>query len=748
MKKKFLYIIFALLCLNSIQAQRAAPDEINFKKYWWYHYRLVNDFLVKGDCKGCSEPANERDYQTVDATGIHTRTMKWGDQTISLGMYIGVLATEYRLLKNNGQPVDTTVEELYYALKAFNRLDEDAEEFYSSPGTHPHSPYDLNGFFMRDDVNGNFLEDHPQIKNGKIATREVEFVDSDYGADDLRTNEMSHDQVWHMFMGLALVSSLVDHGENYHGMPLNDLTGNYDINREAKDIADRIMNCIRSHNWIIKNPVTGQNVLRGPYVYELSYGAAEAGCFIENENVNEEPGYPVHTCNEYHDLISLGDAYLWNELGKPHGGVYVTTDEDYKVQVLAAIGKSWWTAMYPLIPNPMAFLAGMFNYYNITHPFEFISNVIAGLSGMSFLPQNVTGLELGIRAGIRDWQHLPLLLQVLHGGGSTVSSSTYYDILDHAPCNGPYNFGYPANSAPFEWSTDNRMLSPDRRGDFLTNVPTIVNPINGDVILQGHSIGDDRVFPFYGEYNGLDYMLYYNLYTLVNGSAAGAFYNYMDRRITISYPFGLIGTHLNGTTVEGFHTIDAYNIINSNAKVDYRAGEEIHLGNGFHAISNCEFHAYIDPFQCDGGTYRMATNSNDSSNDDGMKNAVAYAGQTTFVSYPAKPKQKDNTSETIYSTPQHTEQTNTTSSNPVIAANKSEISIQPNPTNGSFTVVMKNEERVNAKLTLFNIFGNVIFQQVISNPSAIIDISGEAKGIYYLKVENGQKVSVEKIVFQ
>jgi hypothetical protein len=69
-----------------------------------------------GSDKGGSLPINERKFnKTVD--------IKYGDETIALGYYLGVLATEYKLLKNNNKPVLETIKEIYYALEAFNRID-------------------------------------------------------------------------------------------------------------------------------------------------------------------------------------------------------------------------------------------------------------------------------------------------------------------------------------------------------------------------------------------------------------------------------------------------------------------------------------------------------------------------------------------------------------------------------------------------------------------------------------------------
>mgnify|MGYP007022323200 CR=1 FL=1 len=73
--------------------------------------------------------------------------LQYGDQTIKLGWYIGVLATEYRLRMNHGTGIDPQIilEELWSALEAYERLDKLAETVYGEPPS-------LNGFFLRDDI--------------------------------------------------------------------------------------------------------------------------------------------------------------------------------------------------------------------------------------------------------------------------------------------------------------------------------------------------------------------------------------------------------------------------------------------------------------------------------------------------------------------------------------------------------------------------------------------------------------------
>src|SRR6476620_7865021 len=99
--KTTLKILIFFLFINTplIYSQN---DQLNMKKYWFYRYRLMNDFMVKGpDCKGCSEIMNERDHNGDDQVVVPAiKIAKWGDQSFNLGEYIAILATEFKLLND------------------------------------------------------------------------------------------------------------------------------------------------------------------------------------------------------------------------------------------------------------------------------------------------------------------------------------------------------------------------------------------------------------------------------------------------------------------------------------------------------------------------------------------------------------------------------------------------------------------------------------------------------------------------
>jgi hypothetical protein len=124
--------LLALLLFLSMQWCHAqTTDEDNLQKYWKYRDQLRKRFMKIGNGTGESQPATviipNRQYGQEDQTT--GSIIQWRDGTITLGYYWMVLATEYRLLHQNNQDVQPTLNELYYAMQSINRLDRNAEPY-------------------------------------------------------------------------------------------------------------------------------------------------------------------------------------------------------------------------------------------------------------------------------------------------------------------------------------------------------------------------------------------------------------------------------------------------------------------------------------------------------------------------------------------------------------------------------------------------------------------------------------------
>jgi hypothetical protein len=101
--------LIAVLLSKVILCQ--SVDQENLEKYWKYRDQLRKRFMKIGVFPGESIPASaiipNRQYGQADQTT--GSIIQWRDATISLGYYWIVLATEYKLLSENGQDVQPTL---------------------------------------------------------------------------------------------------------------------------------------------------------------------------------------------------------------------------------------------------------------------------------------------------------------------------------------------------------------------------------------------------------------------------------------------------------------------------------------------------------------------------------------------------------------------------------------------------------------------------------------------------------------
>lgn len=717
-------------------AQTQADDLVNMKKYWFYHYRLLNDFMAKGDKPGESQPMGQRALNNPA-----NQIAKWGDGTLCLAQYISVLATEYKLLRDNNQPTDTTIQELYYALRAFNRLDYNAER-----NTYAcYEPKTLNGFFMRDDVPDNFLIDHPNLAHGLTSTRQVSIVESDFDAHwqdgTNRDNEMSQDQVMHLMGAFALVRKCLYPGgisyKNEAGVPqpLNDIGQNTDIYDEAYFITNRIISYIKNANWNIPIPNSTFYVARGPNAFYIAYGLAEAANYIKFGNSSNLIYLPVvhrypnsYLNPSYQDAISETSCVTplplpWMDAGKQ--SLYFIPD-DYKRDIIATIGDSWYTHALPVtVSSPV----DIYQYAQIDwqHPFQFIEDIIHTVVQSIELPVPITMADIASKVQNippYNYFHFPLLFQALHGNNTFnyIPQTTYTNLLNSAPPCGPYNYG-PNNSSTYEWSADSRVYDAENRG---------------------HDPG-----VFRGEFNGLDYMLYYNLYHMAAGTSVPTV-NYMDRVITIPFPTTdnpSFGTTSNPANLIAFNTISASNTISTNTDVTYRAGNEITLLPGFTAEAGSNFHAYIEPITCN----EYSDPNNRSSGNVGDD----YTGQTTFVTYPeVNGSFEFNNNSMSSNDPQNTNQVapiktpNVSGPSPTVSG----ILVYPNPNSGTFQIMIThNNQSIGVKeLKVYDMMNREVWSTGASaNAVFNVDISMYSRGIYYIRsVNESGEIEMKKIIKQ
>lgn len=436
----------------------------NLLKYWRYRNRFNSGFIVNGEQCGNGLPAADRGGWSWPAPEIH-----FGDAVNDMGYYISVLATEYKLLRNNGRSTNATEEQIYYALQELNRLDAYAESSwveYLATGTLDfcQGPADMNGFMIRDDVPHNYVATYGAQLNAEVGRLYQISVNST--PRGVRPTEISQDHLFSLMTGLALVTKLVDTSTTYNGVNLV---------QETKDIVTRVLNWIKSYQWVITNPVRGLCV----------YGVSNTCWDNPPDPPNDPLGYQK-CCSDGGAVTtpySFGFAEAANKIvyGFTSGVSYGPFHDSISAQ-----NQGTWIGS-TLVWAPPTW-----------HGENFILQLSAvGDSIHNLLGQNLTVPRLNLLSRKINREHIPLIHDVLYGHGHQIPNFLTSCLINSAPCSGPFGRLY-GQTGPYEWATPNRFkIDPGERQDA-------------------------RVIDRCSEYYGLDYMMLYNLYRLVN--AGGPFY--------------------------------------------------------------------------------------------------------------------------------------------------------------------------------------------------------------------------------
>jgi hypothetical protein len=222
MKKSILIILF--LFETFVALGQFNYTEVT-QRYFYYRHRLKR-FVCVGPNAGESLVAsgrNTRDSNNVLCTSPPPSLSKYyyiigyDDQPNQLGFYIGLLATEWKLLNDQGLPVDSTTRELFYALDAINRLDMTDNGIGNTA---------IDGSILREDVPADFVTNHPQLNSGLNPPSIFEtnkwppmgvntgmvgwanYVKSYANCTEPNLNTASKDHYYRLMLGLALVKNV------------------------------------------------------------------------------------------------------------------------------------------------------------------------------------------------------------------------------------------------------------------------------------------------------------------------------------------------------------------------------------------------------------------------------------------------------------------------------------------------------------------------------------------------------------
>ena len=307
MNKLFVVFFSFLFSFSLISQEKLDSASLNLQKYWYYRWRFQNDFTFVGEGQGRSLPIQSR-------KGIRwVQDIEFVDATLYLGFYWSILATENKLLRINERwdDLEKNKTELYYAIKAFERLDKAGETFLGKEAK-------VDGYFMRDDVPGDFIdsvrnrenyEHFNQKKTIAPGTTPVcnVMVSDFYNAGNPENHtinfshppEMSQDQVIWLSMGALFIAQSLPEGIDSVQL-LNGEKIAFDFVGEAKRHITNMINYCRfkypknskRENWQIYNPL-GNKVWPGQNVFMFKYPLSIIGEKLYNPQAeNNQPFHP------------------------------------------------------------------------------------------------------------------------------------------------------------------------------------------------------------------------------------------------------------------------------------------------------------------------------------------------------------------------------------------------------------------------------------------------------------------------
>ncbi|TAG59206.1 MAG: T9SS C-terminal target domain-containing protein [Cytophagales bacterium] len=561
---KFKLFILFLLTNNFVYCQTIT------EKYWNYRNFFNDNFILRGFGNdfmgGYSLPVSDiKSMPHYNESGeINTKFIEgfgninlggfpnvtFGDCTIQLGYYIGVLGIEFRLLREAGENTEDLEQEIYEALTALERLDKNSDRFVGKVDggvnwIEPHWAHVSDGMLLRDDVRDDFLgiffdqkkiaqRYYPQItKPESIQSLKSLFISnsrSDCKGDFSATlagsvggtykkgggNLLSPDQIAYLFLGLTIMKKY-SFNTTVTAKNSEGTTVSYNTWQWCQQIITRIIKNIDKNNFTLKNG------------FGIPVGA--------------EPNIEMHKYPIQRIQVQWGDnTALINSGGNIISGGF-----------------------YDIFPNSLVNADRTCDYARENH-FDYAPEILwgidvgndfaAGYSGMYYAMSNYNGVntykELNDYFGSFESYLQPLVNAALFERDASNISTYINRQLENAPCDG----------------MQCRIKHNEDRGKYLWNSSEKANKYI-------RNFYDANVTKSKRHLNGLEYMLLHNLYLLKTGQT-------MKKLQTKSAGEG----DLNNT---GQDILTANkrvsSTINQNSTVKYIAGDLVILDEGFDSNS-------------------------------------------------------------------------------------------------------------------------------------------------------------------
>lgn len=546
------WIIISVIMVSSLYELKSQINSVDAqlqKKYWDYRQRLQKHFIafdknLNGSgliinhlntfTEGGTQNLTNNDIPYYTDNAGRRGVIKEADAPEQLALFFGTLALEYRLLKDEGKDTKSVLNEIYYGIQALNRLDDKAEDFLSGGS----SGYQRNGFLMRSDAD-NQLVNHFNAQYAKTDDKKdnIKAISNDYWdpisnseRTDKKDNTMSKDHVMDILEGFLFLKKFVD---NETIQPTSQEPA-IRLHDEIISITNRILNYVTTvrqttqtnlpnfkikqkglctdneiryfTNWLIFDEINNKPVHRGNNFNLFAYPIA---CAAKKITGYPWDAHPVKLkiegtlCSswEYTSLnvdLNIGSPYdllpsVWHGI------------EDEFTNLYTAISNTIHTEVCVNIP-PLPQFIGLSSNQVCIHPQEvedIINGIITKTDPVQLLLTLATISNTWSHASIvaagdsRFFYHYDLMYSLLNNDSPIHSKQFFENILNSAPCEGPYNFDYPNlyNGQPTWdpiWHHNNRWVH-------ATDPTNLFESISSSREEKGY-------------FHGLDYMFLYNMY--------------------------------------------------------------------------------------------------------------------------------------------------------------------------------------------------------------------------------------------
>lgn len=757
-----LFVLLIILLPNIVKSQTIVFDQ---NQYWYYRDRLKY-FVYPGTEKGNSLIATLRNPTTLYRPYT---TIKYGQTFKSMGYYLGVLATEYKLLVHNGQYLDaaSTLAEINLALDAINRTDNcESDAPWFEKTDH------LDGFFIRSDVpaildmnmvdalnnglnSGTFEEYIDDLRNSQKGylgkpysinnscvntMSQYESNHNYYYEDKLSQNPYwitaynnkedkyweywkgggftSQDEIIGIYMGLGLVAGLVD-----------------DVNtvEKARGIASRMLDFARIH------PACGGNY---GYSSDILFCTPYFMRYPDGSFISTNDGGLTYG---FYWGIFASCAFINNTPTNYYNSYLSTTREVYAASVLLY-------SILNLSSGNYRYNSGLFSKLL----------AVSDLTGSMYISPPTAIRRIG---NDFNWDHFYLMVWAVLHQKNLQNWSYYFNFnqlisdLETAPCGGPYRYIFEDGDSLYSegWACQYKY----------------------DASIEGQTWGD-KDYDIIGVFPGADYMLLYNLACLAfpNGfDYEGQHYsfpyyiNLNNRIISDAYlPIILsgplsnveIGSVASPEELRGISSISTDMIVSNqamlypnttsfqagvNGDVTLKAGESIKLTDGFRVDAGAHFLARIESYSCGGLSYKNMAAPPWNEN---------YRGcyYDTLISVPMEKRapivySEDNYEEEDFDMPlwedyYYMNDTTTTTELAVGAW------LNPNPCGSSATLTVVSENEQQLTIELYDMTGikrETVFND-IADQNLVLDLnlSSYASGTYMLRITGSGGVKVLRFV--